>query len=117
MVDVLDHQMKFCLPLIKIILIPLEKIVLLLLGLTAAASVVDAGVHKKILGSGIFGSRTTILIISKKEMRDIRKKGKSSEDPALLVKGLLRQLKEKNKQRGGFIRTLLGTLCAKVFEN
>ena len=50
-------------------------------------------------------------------MRDIRKIVKSSKDPALLVKGLLRQLKEKNKQRGEFIRTLLGTLCAKVFEN
>ena len=50
-------------------------------------------------------------------MRDVRKIVKSSKDPALLVKGLLRQLKGKNKQRGGFIRTLLGTLCAKVFEN
>ena len=38
-------------------------------------------------------------------MTDIRKIVKSSEDPALLVKGLLRQLKEKNKQRGGsFVR-------------
>ena len=31
---------------------PLAKIVLILLGLTAAASVADAEIHKKILGSG-----------------------------------------------------------------
>ena len=40
---------------------PLAKRVLIPLGLTAAASAADAGIHKKFLGSG----NTTTLIISK----------------------------------------------------
>ena len=48
--------------------IPLAKIVLALLGITAAASAIDAGIRKKIHGSG-----TTTLIISDKEMNDIMK--------------------------------------------
>ena len=44
--------LKTGLPLIKNVIKPLPKIVLVLLGLTAAASAVDAGIHKKILGSG-----------------------------------------------------------------
>ena len=45
----------------------LAKSVLILLGLTAAASAADAGIHKKILGSG----HSTTLIISNDEMKDI----------------------------------------------
>ena len=41
------------LPLIKNVIKPLAKNVLIPLGLTAAASAADAGIHKKILGSGI----------------------------------------------------------------
>ena len=40
------------LPLIKSVIKPLAKIVLVPLGLTAAESAADAGIHKKILGSG-----------------------------------------------------------------
>ena len=50
---------------------PLTKSVLVPLGLTAAASAVDAGIHKKILGSG--HSNNTTLIISNDEMDDILK--------------------------------------------
>ena len=46
---------------------PLAKRVLIPLGLTAAASAADAGIHKKILGSG----HNTTLIISNDEMNDI----------------------------------------------
>ena len=49
-------------PLIKVAL-PLAKDILAPLGITAAASVIDAGVQKKIHGSG-----TTTLIISNVEM-------------------------------------------------
>ena len=56
------------LPLIKNVIKPLTETVLIALGLTAAASVADAGIHKKILGSGI-----TTLIISNNEMEDIIK--------------------------------------------
>ena len=53
-------------PLIKNVIKPLVKTVLIPLGLTAAASATDAGIHKKILGSG--HNNTTTLIISNDEM-------------------------------------------------
>ena len=49
-------------PLIKNVIKPLAKIVLISLGLTAAASTADVGIHKKILGSG--HNNTTTLITS-----------------------------------------------------
>ena len=39
--------LKTALPLMKIVIKPLPKTVLIPLGLTAAASAVDAGIHKK----------------------------------------------------------------------
>ena len=44
--------LKTGLPLMKNVIKPLAKSVLIPLGLTAAASAADAGIHKKILGSG-----------------------------------------------------------------
>ena len=70
----------------KNILKPLAKSVLIPLGLTAAASVADAGIHKKILCS-----RTTTLVISNEEMEDIVKIVKSLEDSGLF------KMKQKNK--------------------
>ena len=58
--------LKTGLPLIKNVIKPLSKSVLIPLGLTAAASTADAGIHKKIVGSG-----KTTLIISDEEMNDI----------------------------------------------
>ena len=52
--------LKSGLPLMKNVLKPLAKSVLIPLGLTAAASATDAAFHKKMFGSGI-----TTLIISK----------------------------------------------------
>ena len=60
------------LPLISNVIKPLTKSVLIPLGLTAAASAADAGIHKKILGSGgrhyssSASHNTTTLIISMK---------------------------------------------------
>ena len=54
-------------PLMKVA-IPLAKIVLAPLVITAAASAIDAGTQKNIYGSG-----TTTLIISNEEMNDIMK--------------------------------------------
>ena len=48
------------LPLMKSVIKPLAKSVLVPLGLTAAASVADAGIHKKVLGSG--HNNTTLII-------------------------------------------------------
>ena len=59
----LGSLLKTGLPLIKNVIKPLAKSVLIPLGLTAAASAANAGIHKKILGSG-----TTTLVISNEEM-------------------------------------------------
>ena len=48
----LGPLLKAGLPLMKNVMTPLAKSVLITLGLTAAASAADAGIHKKILGSG-----------------------------------------------------------------
>ena len=47
----LDPLLKTVLPLIKNVIKPLAKSVSIPLGLTAAASAADAGIHKIILGS------------------------------------------------------------------
>ena len=60
--------LKTGLPPMKSVIKPLAKSVLIPLGLTAAASAADAGIHKKILGSG---HNNTTLIISNDEMDDI----------------------------------------------
>ena len=72
--------LKTGLSLMKSIIKPLAKSVLIPLGLTAAASATDAGIHKKILGSG--HNNNTTLIISNSEMDDILKIIKSLEDLA-----------------------------------
>ena len=59
---------KTRLPLIKNVIKPLAKSVLIPLGITAAASASDVGINKKILGSG-----NTTLIISNNEIEDIIK--------------------------------------------
>ena len=64
----LGPLLKTGLPLIKNAIKPLAKSVLIPLGLTAAASVVDAGIHKKVLESG-----NTTLIVSNGEIEEIIK--------------------------------------------
>ena len=66
---------KTGLTLMKNVIKPLGKIVLIPLGLTAAASTADAGIYKKILRSG-----TITLIISNDEKEDIIKIVKYLED-------------------------------------
>ena len=61
-------------PLMKVA-VPLAKNILAPLGKTAAASAIDAGIQKKMHGSG-----TTTLIISNEEMNDIMKIVKVLED-------------------------------------
>ena len=80
----LGPLLKTGLALIKNVIKPLAKSVLIPLGLTAVASAADAGMHNKILGSG----NMAILIISNNEMDDIIKLVKSLEDSGLLLKGV-----------------------------
>ena len=92
---------------------PLAKNVLIPLGLTAAASASDAAIRKK-----MFGSWFTTLIISNEEMEDIMKIVKSLEDSCLLIKDVSETIKNQvNKQKGGFLGMLLGTLGASLLEN
>ena len=75
----LGPLLKTGLPLIKNVIKPLAKSVLIPLELTAAASAADAGIHKKILAarhnrpSSSSSHNTITLIISNKEMEDITK--------------------------------------------
>ena len=81
-----------------------------LLGLTAASSAIDAGVQKKIYGSG-----TTTLVISNEEINDIMKIVQALEDSSVLLKGVTKTIKNETKeQKGGFLSMLLGTLGASL---
>ena len=109
----LGPLLKTGLPLIKNVIRPLAKSVLIPLGLTAAASAADAGIHKKILGSG--NNNNTTLIFSNDEMGDILKIVKSLEDSGVLLKGVSETIRyEAKEQRGGFLGMLLGTLGASL---
>ena len=103
------------LTLIKNVIKTLAKSVLIPLGLTAAALAADAGIHKKILGSG---HNNTTLIISNDEMDDILKIVKSLENSGVLLKGVSKTIQhEAKEQRGGFLSMLLGTLGASLLDS
>ena len=109
----LGPLLKTGLPLIKNVITPLAKSALIPLGLTAAASAADAGIHKKILGSG-----NTTLITSNKDMEDLIKIVKSLEDSDLLLKGVTESVQnEVKEQKGRFLSMLLGTLGARLLGN
>ena len=99
-------------PLMKVAA-PLAKTVLAPLGITAAALTIDAGIQKKIHGSG-----TTTLIISNKEMNDIMKIVQALEDSNILLKGVTKTIKnERKEQKGGLLGMLLGALGASLLGN
>ena len=109
----LGPLLKIGLPLIKNVIKPLAISVLIPLGLTAAASAVDAAIHRKTLGSA-----TTTLLISKEEMNDIMKIIQALEDSNILLKGVTKTIKNKTKeQKGGFLSMLWSTLGGSVLEN
>ena len=58
--SLLGPLLKIGLPLMKSVVKPLAKSVLIPLGLTAATSAADAGIHKNILGSGHNNTTLTI---------------------------------------------------------
>ena len=100
-------------PLIKNVIKPLAKSVLIPLGLTAAAPAADAGIHNKMLGSG-----NTTLIISNEEMNDIMKIIQAHEDSDILLKGVTKTIKNETKeQKEGFLSMLLGTFEASLLGN
>ena len=95
---------KLAVPLMKVA-VPLSKNILAPLGITAAASVIDAGIQKKIHGAG-----TTTLIISNEKMNVIMKILQALEDSNVLLKGVTKSVKNETKeQKGGFLGTLVDT--------
>ena len=79
-------------PLMKVAVL-LAKNILAPLGITAAASAIDAGIQKKIHGSG-----TTNLIISNEEMNDIIKIVQALEGFNILFKGVTKTIKNETKE-------------------
>ena len=112
----LGPLLKTGLPLIKNVIKPLGKSVLIPLGLTAAASAADAVIHKKVLGSG--HNNNTTLVISNNDLEDIIKIVKSLEDSGFLLEGVTKTIQNQVKeQKGGFLSMLLGTLGASLLGN
>ena len=112
----LGSLLKTGVQLIKNVIKPLAKSVLIPLGLTAAASAADAEIHKKILGSG--HNNTATLIISNNAMEDIIKTVRFLEGSGLLLKEITEAVQnEVKKQKGRFLSMLLGTLGANLLGN
>ena len=110
----LGPLLKTGLPLIKNVITPLAKSVLIPLRLTAAASTADVGIHKKMLGSG----NNTTLIILNKDIGYLIKTVKSVEDSGLLLKGVIESVQNEIKeQKGGFLSMLLATLGASLLAD
>ena len=114
--------LKTGLPFIKSVIKRLAKSVLTPLGLTAAASAADVGIHKKILGPGnrplSSALHMTTLIISNDEIGNIIKIVKSVEDSSLLLKNVTQTVQNEVKEKkGGFLSMLLGALGASVSGN
>ena len=105
--------MAASLPLMKNVLPPIAKSVLLSFGLSAAISVTAAAIQNKTYGSG-----TTTLIITNKEMEDVMKIVKSLEELALLIKGIRETIRhEAKEQKGGLLGMTLRTLAGGISGN
>ena len=93
--------------LMKSVLTPSAKNILLPLGLSAGMSAADASIQNKVYEPG-----TAALIIPNEEMVDIMKIVNSLEETGLLIKGISETIKNKTKKyKGGFLSMLLGTLA------
>ena len=113
LVRLLGPLLKEGLKNMKNVIETLGKSVLISLGLTAAASAADAGVHNKIFESG-----NTTLITSNNKLGDIIKIVKSLEDSDLLLRGVTETVQNKIKEKKwGFLSMLLGTLGASLLGN
>ena len=93
--------------------VALAKNILDPLGVTAAASAIDAGFPKN-------NNNTwkATLIISNEEMDDILMIVQTLEDSNILLKGVTKTIENETKeQKGGFLGMLLGTLGASLLRN
>ena len=86
---------KIASPLMKIA-VPLAKNNLAPLGITAAASAIDAGIQKK---KKKHGSGNTTLIISNEEVNAIMKIVQALEGSNILLKGVTKTIKNETKEK------------------
>ena len=108
----LEPLLETGLPLIKNLLEPSAKSLLIPLRLTAAASATAAAIHKKTFRFGIMK-----LIISNKEMNDVMKIAKSLEKYGLLIKSVRETNKNEAKEKKGkFLGTLGATLLGNLLQ-
>ena len=117
----LGPLLKTGLSLMRNVLKPLAKSVLIPLGLIAEASATDAALHKKMFGSRTHSSdlaKRTTLIISDEEMNGVMKIVKSLEESGLSINGVSETIQnELKEQKDGFISMLLGALSASLLGN
>ena len=98
------------LPLMKNVLAPLLKIVLVKLGLTATASGTYSAIQKKMFGSG------TTLVFLNKDLIDIM--NNFLGDAGLLIKGVIETVKnEVKEQKVGFLGMLAASLVVTLLGN
>ena len=98
-------------PLMKIV-VPLAKNVLAPLGLTAAISVIDGSIQRKMRGEGV------ILVTENEDINDIMEIIEALKNSGILLKGVTKTFENQTKeQRGGFLSMLLGTLGASLLGN
>ena len=96
--------MKVAMPLAKIVLAPLV--------LTAPMSAIDGNIQKEIRGSGVK------LIIEQEDMNDIMKIIEALENSGILLKGVSKTIENETKEQiGGCLSMLLGTLGASLLGN
>ena len=95
---VLGSFLKTGLPLMKNVLQTISWKGFDTIRLIAAASVVQARTHKKVWGSG-----TTILIISNEEVHVHMRLAKSFKDSASLIKDVTQKNQKQNKRTKGWI--------------
>ena len=96
--------------LIKSVLTPLAKSILVPFRLTSAASSTDETIQKKLYGSG------TTIVLSNEEIEDIIKLVKSLKDVGLVIKGVSKTTEDEAKEKkGGFLSILLGTSQVLVY--
>ena len=105
-------------------LVPLAQNVLGPLGITTAASAIDGATQNKMHGRGILNNDNDdndydiSISIKEKELKDILKIMKSIEENGVFIEGISDTVKQKvNKQKGGLLSLLLGTLASSILGN
>ena len=102
-------------PLLRSAIPSLTKNVVAPLAVQTAASAIDAGVQKAIHGSGTSMNKKFKLCINSDELRDILQVIAALEHSGSLVEGVTETIADKiQKQEGGFLPMLLGSLAASL---